>query len=187
MELSSVGSTSPYSYCPVFGASNASEKCAETSSGTGHNEELSDEETREVNELKKRDKEVKAHETAHVAAGGAYVRGGASFEYQVGPDGKKYAVGGEVSIDTSAVAGDPQATIRKMQVVKAAALAPAQPSGADRAIAAKASMEAGKAQAEQVKSRQEASQSFPSDLSGKNKSGFINGPTSVSSIIDIKA
>ena len=79
------------------------------------------------------------------------MRGGATYEFETGPDGRRYAVGGEVPIDTSPVAGDPRATIRKMQVVRAAALAPAQPSGADRAIAAKASAEAGKAQAELMK------------------------------------
>ena len=99
---------------------------------------LTEEEQKQVDELKARDAEVKAHEQAHIAAGGSYVRGGASYDYQTGPDGKKYAVGGEVSIDTSPVEGDPQATINKAQVILKAALAPAEPSGQDKAVASQA-------------------------------------------------
>ena len=101
-------------------------------------EELTDQQLREVEKLQKRDMEVKAHELAHVAAGGQYINGQISFAYQTGPDGKRYAVGGEVSIDISAVPGDPEATIAKMQKVRQAALAPADPSSADRNVAAKA-------------------------------------------------
>lgn len=99
---------------------------------------LTEEEQKQVDELKARDAEVKAHEQAHIAAGGSYVRGGASYDYQTGPDGKKYAVGGEVSIDTSPVEGDPQATIYKAQVILKAALAPAEPSGQDKSVASQA-------------------------------------------------
>jgi hypothetical protein len=98
---------------------------------------LTDSEKQQVQKLKQRDREVRAHERAHMAAGAGLVRGGASFSMQRGPDGRMYAVGGEVSIDTSAE-NDPDATIRKMQQVKRAALAPAQPSGTDRAVAAQA-------------------------------------------------
>ena len=97
------------------------------------------EEQAEIAELKRRDQEVRQHEAAHVATGGAYVRGGASYTYQPGPDGKRYAVGGEVSIDASLVANNPEATIAKMGQVRAAALAPANPSGQDLAVAAQAS------------------------------------------------
>jgi hypothetical protein len=48
------------------------------------------------------------------------------------PDGCDYALGGEVAIDTSAIAGDPEATLRKMEQIRRAALAPANPSGQDR-------------------------------------------------------
>ena len=102
---------------------------------------------REINQLKSRDAEVKAHERAHMAAGGGLVRGGASYQYQRGPDGRTYAVGGEVSIDVSSER-TPDATIRKMQQVKAAALAPAQPSGTDRAVAARATQMEAQARAE---------------------------------------
>lgn len=92
---------------------------------------------KQLSELKARDREVRAHEAAHQAVGGQYA-GAISYVYQRGPDGAQYAVGGEVSIDTSPVEGDPQATIEKMRTVRAAALAPAEPSPQDRAVAAQA-------------------------------------------------
>ena len=116
--------------------------------GDAGTQELTEEELRQVEELKKRDQEVRAHEQAHVAAGGQYVRGGASYEYQTGPDGRRYAVGGEVSIDTSPVAGDPRATIQKMMIVRKAALAPATPSAQDRSVAATAQQQMNKARQE---------------------------------------
>jgi hypothetical protein len=97
---------------------------------------LSREEQRVVRELQARDREVRAHETAHQAAG-AGLASGASYTYQTGPDGRQYAVGGEVQIDTGAER-DPRATIAKMLRVIAAALAPAEPSPQDRAVAAAA-------------------------------------------------
>jgi len=94
-------------------------------------------ELKELTDLKARDRDVRAHEAAHQAAGGQHA-GAMSFTYQRGPDGAQYAVGGEVSINMSPVDGNPQATIEKMRVVRAAAMAPAEPSGQDRAVAAQA-------------------------------------------------
>ena len=111
-------------------------------------EELSDEERQIVEELKARDAEVRAHEQAHAAVGGAYISGGISYTMQTGPDGKQYAIGGEVSIDTSPVRGDPEATLEKMQTIQSAAMAPANPSDADRAVAAAAAQTAAAARAE---------------------------------------
>jgi hypothetical protein len=110
---------------------NADDKAADIS----HEKESADE--RIISQLQDRDKEVRAHELAHATTGGA-ATGAPSFTYEVGPDGKKYAVGGEVSVDLSSVAGDPQATIIKMQKVHAAALAPANPSTQDTRVAASA-------------------------------------------------
>ncbi|NNG01784.1 MAG: hypothetical protein HKM93_20530 [Desulfobacteraceae bacterium] len=112
---------------------------------------LTPEQNNEVNRLKKIDQKVKSHEQAHMAAGADLVSGGASFTFVKGPDGKNYAVGGEVKIDTSAE-NDPDQTIRKMQQVKRAALAPAEPSSTDRSVAAKASQVEARARME--KSRQ---------------------------------
>jgi hypothetical protein len=130
----------------------------------GGPQKLSPDQEKEVEKLKETDRKVRAHEQAHVAAGGAYIKGGVSFSYQKGPDGKMYAVGGEVSIDTSPVKNNPQATIAKMAVVKAAALAPADPSGQDRAVAAAAT------QAE-AQARQQSTQQTTEKGKGNGNSG----------------
>lgn len=98
---------------------------------------LDEQQLKELEQLKARDREVRAHEAAHQAVGGQHA-GAVSYTYQRGPDGNQYAIGGEVSIDISPVQGDPRATIEKMRIVKAAAMAPAQPSAQDRAVAAQA-------------------------------------------------
>jgi hypothetical protein len=99
--------------------------------------DLSTEDELALRELASRDTEVRSHEQAHVAAGGQYVNGGPSYAYEVGPDGRRYAVEGEVNIDVSRER-DPEATIRKAQVVRQAALAPADPSAQDRMAASRA-------------------------------------------------
>ena len=118
-------------------AAGSSRKADETEASGKEVGGLDEAELKELTELKARDREVRAHEAAHQAAGGQYA-GGISFTYQRGPDGAQYAVGGEVSIDMSPVNGNSQATIEKMRVVRAAAMAPAEPSGQDRAVAAQA-------------------------------------------------
>lgn len=107
-------------------------------------------EQQELRELQARDREVRAHEQAHAAVGGQYASA-PSYTYERGPDGNQYAVGGEVQIDISEIPGDPQATVQKMQQVRAAALAPAEPSAADRRIAADASRRMLAARAEMAK------------------------------------
>ncbi|WP_198928915.1 putative metalloprotease CJM1_0395 family protein [Maricaulis sp. W15] len=116
---------------------------------------LSDNEHKQVDALKARDREVRAHERAHQAVGGQYA-GAASYTFQKGPDGRAYAVGGEVPIDASEIRGAPQATIDKMQQVKAAALAPVEPSGQDRKVAALADSKIAQARAELSRQRGEA-------------------------------
>ncbi len=99
-----------------------------------------------IDALEQRDQEVRNHEQAHQAAGGQYASA-PTYSTQRGPDGESYAVGGEVQIDISAES-EPAATIRKMQQVRAAALAPAEPSSQDHAVAAKASRLESEARAE---------------------------------------
>ncbi|MCW8915546.1 MAG: putative metalloprotease CJM1_0395 family protein [Magnetovibrio sp.] len=99
-------------------------------------QELTEEEQQRVQELKKIDREVRAHERAHRAAGGT-LTGGAQFTYVRGPDGQQYAVSGEVSIDVSRESSA-AATAAKMEAVIRAALAPANPSAQDVAVAAQA-------------------------------------------------
>lgn len=119
--------------------------------------QLDERERSEVQDLKRRDQEVRSHEQAHRSAGGQHVRGATSFTYERGPDGINYAVGGEVQIDTSEIRGDPEATIRKMEQIRRAALAPNDPSPADRRVAAEASQKEAKARAELAKQQAEES------------------------------
>ncbi|BCU07007.1 hypothetical protein Atep_16840 [Allochromatium tepidum] len=101
-------------------------------------ETLSDEDLRVVEQLKQRDSEVRAHEQAHVTAGGGHITSGPSYSYQTGPDGKRYAIGGEVGIDTSMKAGDPEGNLEKARAIIRAAMAPAEPSSQDVRVAASA-------------------------------------------------
>ncbi|MEO1321509.1 MAG: putative metalloprotease CJM1_0395 family protein [Pseudomonadota bacterium] len=117
--------------------------------------ELSEAEQAQVEKLKARDREVRAHEQAHATVGGQYA-GAPSYTYQTGPDNQRYAVGGEVSIDTAPVDGDAEATVEKMDVVIAAALAPAEPSPQDRKVAALAQSQRTQAMAELLSERAEA-------------------------------
>lgn len=99
--------------------------------------QLSEGQQEQVSQLKERDAEVRAHEQAHVAAGGSFA-GAASYTETRGPDGHSYATAGEVPIDSAPISGDPEASIAKLQTVIAAALAPAQPSAQDQSVAAQA-------------------------------------------------
>ncbi|MFK7998843.1 MAG: putative metalloprotease CJM1_0395 family protein [Polyangiales bacterium] len=107
-------------------------------------QELSADEAAKIDKLRKRDAEVRRHEMAHASAGGAHA-GAPNYDLERGPDGSMYAVGGHVRIDVSPVAGDPAATLRKMQQVRRAALAPAEPSPQDRRVASRAAAEEAKA------------------------------------------
>lgn len=101
----------------------------------------------QVQDLTERDQEVRTHEQAHQSAGGEYASS-PTYQFTQGPDGKRYATGGEVQIDTSAVPGDPAATIAKMQQIRSAALAPAEPSAQDLAVARSAAASEAKARKE---------------------------------------
>lgn len=140
-------------------------------------QQLSEEERQALEQLRARDREVRAHEQAHVAAAGGFARGGPKFEYQTGPDGKRYAVGGEVSIDTSPVPGNPQATISKAQVIRRAANAPRNPSGQDRQVAAQATrleaearQELNQQRAEEAQQAREKIESGPTTLNASKTS-----------------
>ena len=125
--------------------------------------DLSPEEEKMVQQLKQRDSEVKAHEMAHLAAAGQYARGGASYTYQQGPDGRRYAIGGEVPIDLSAEK-TPEETIDKMRAIKRAAMAPAEPSSADRSVATSATAQENSARQEVQTEKTEATrQQSPTD------------------------
>jgi len=128
--------------------------------------QFTEDEQKRIDELKKIDAQVRAHEAAHQAAAGGLARG-KSFTYTTGPDGGQYAVGGEVQIDTSPIPNNPQATITKMQQVQRAALAPADPSGQDLAVASQAASAAQKARTESA---------APKDTSQNNRPNSIFKP-----------
>jgi len=128
----------------------------------GVQRQLSPEEQEEVAALKARDTEVRQHEQAHMMVGGQYVKGAASYTYKMGPDGKRYAVGGEVQLDATPIPDEPQATIRKMETIKRAALAPAEPSDQDYRVAAQAGQLA-------MEARQESSEQQAEEMTGAVK------------------
>ena len=126
----------------------AAAQSGETAIPPGAPQELDTTTRRALESLRQRDQEVRLHEQAHLLAAGPYAKGAPSYTYQTGPDGQRYAVGGEVPIDLSAVSGDPQATLQKALTVRRAALAPTDPSEADQAVAAQATALAAQAQQE---------------------------------------
>jgi hypothetical protein len=93
----------------------------------------------EIEQLKAIEEKVKAHEAAHKAVGGT-MTGPVSYSYTRGPDNRNYITGGEVPISVSP-GKTPQETVSRMQQVIKAALAPADPSPQDRAVAAQAAVQ----------------------------------------------
>ncbi|MFM5670406.1 putative metalloprotease CJM1_0395 family protein [Aeromonas hydrophila] len=124
----------------------------------------------QVKELADRDQEVRTHELAHQSTGGQYA-GSPTYEFAMGPDGKRYATGGGVSIDIGIIPGDPRATIAKMQQVRAAALAPAEPSSQDLSVARSAA--AKEAQARKAQLSSDPDTALAAD--GSAKTGVLNG------------
>ncbi len=127
---------------PVSGEPTASAKAA-----TAEAADRDLQQVQQVQKLAKRDREVRAHEQAHAAAGGQYA-GSIVLDYTRGPNGVNYASSGHVSIDSSEVPGDPDATLKKAIIVQRAALAPADPSPQDRQVAARAAQMAAQARAD---------------------------------------
>ncbi|MBW8184831.1 putative metalloprotease CJM1_0395 family protein [Shewanella nanhaiensis] len=105
-----------------------------------------------LDELAKRDAEVRSHEQAHATVGGVHAQS-PQLSYEQGSDGRRYAVDGEVSIDISTVPGNPLATVNKMRQVYAAAMAPTDPSMADIRVAAEAMRKLNQARAELAEQR----------------------------------
>ncbi|MDF0605066.1 putative metalloprotease CJM1_0395 family protein [Neisseriaceae bacterium TC5R-5] len=142
-------------------ANAASPSLSNSTQTASNGKPLTEEQQQQVTALKARDAEVHRHEQAHLAAGGSLTGGAASYSYQTGPDGKKYAIGGEVSIRL-AKGSTPQETIANAQTVQRAALAPSEPSGQDRAVAAAAAQL--EQQARTAQSRQPANKQRLSTL-----------------------
>ena len=145
-------------------------------------DELSEDEERLVKELQARDSEVKAHESAHQAAGGG-MTGAASFTYQQGPDGRMYAIGGEVSISMSS-GSSPEETIQNARQIAAAAMAAGSPSPQDFAVASSARVMEMKAQQQLNKETQEK---FNGQESYKNSASADENSSDKNTLLDIPA
>lgn len=118
--------------------------------------ELSQKEAQQVRELQSIDRNVKAHEAAHQAAGGG-LAGAASFTYTRGPDNQMYATAGEVPISMQK-GNTPEETIANARQIQAAAMAPADPSPQDYKVAANATKMEFEARAEAMKIKAEEAQ-----------------------------
>ncbi|WP_207063701.1 putative metalloprotease CJM1_0395 family protein [Motiliproteus sp. SC1-56] len=137
-------------------------------SGTKSARDLEAAELAQVRELARIDREVRAHEAAHAAAGGA-LAGAPRYQLTRGPDGRLYATAGEVNIDTGRVNGDPEATLEKARTIIQAALAPANPSPQDLRVAAEAQAMMVAAQAELA--LQEAEEKAQANAEGEPSAG----------------
>jgi hypothetical protein len=106
-------------------------------SGISGENQLTPAEQAQLAKLQARDRDVRAHEAAHAAAAGAYANG-ITYTYQMGPDGKMYAIGGNTKIS---VPGGltPEQSLAAARQIRAAANAPADPSSQDRVVASQAS------------------------------------------------
>jgi len=104
--------------------------------------------------LKSRESEVKKHEAAHILAGTG-VTSGLSYTYQQASDGSSYAIGGEVTVNMQE-GSTPEETIQKAQKMKAAALAPSNPSAQDQDLAVMAMKMEANARQERAEKQKEA-------------------------------
>ncbi len=100
--------------------------------------DLSVKQQTEVMQLRQLDRSVREHEHAHMRSAGNLAVGGPSFDFKMGPDGRKYAVGGEVNIDSSISFDNPEEAIEKARRVQGSATAPADPSPKDIRVASHA-------------------------------------------------
>jgi hypothetical protein len=143
---------------------------------TGTARKLTARQQREVLELQQSDTHVRQHEAAHQAAGGS-LTGGATFSYQQGPDGRSYAVGGEVPVSLR-VGRTPEETISNARQARRAALAPADPSPQDLAVAAQATQLELSAQVRKARQASEAygKQSRKQAAGGAARSGDASTP-----------
>lgn len=154
----------------AVGPGKTGQEQGSTSGKAGANKELTDAEEKQVRELKARDREVRAHEQAHARVGGSYASS-PTYTFQDGPDGKRYAIGGEVQIDSAPIPGKPEATIQKLDIVIRAALAPSEPSSQDLKVAAQARENKIKAQAELRAQKQAELKGDDGENSGVSSTG----------------
>ncbi|HEF9964287.1 TPA: hypothetical protein SB278_001397, partial [Campylobacter coli] len=138
--------------------------------------ELTIQQVQQVRELQSIDRNVKAHEAAHQAAGGG-LAGAASFSYTRGPDNQMYATAGEVPIRMQK-GRTPEETIANARQVVAAAMAPADPSPQDYKVAANALKMEFEARAEATKLKAQEAQEKKEENEEKQENLDINNQDS---------
>jgi len=139
----------------------------QSNSGSKQQEQLQKEQ-KQIDELAAADRAVHAHEQAHAAVAGQYA-GTTTYQFVKGPDGVSYAVGGEVSIDTSPIPNDPEATLHKAEQIRLAADAPADPSPQDRRVAAEAATMEDQARAQLAAQKNQTAQQTQQQVDDKAK------------------
>lgn len=171
----------------IISAAKQQTEQKETQQKSNSSDELSKDELRLVQDLQSRDSEVKAHEAAHQAAGGG-MTGAASYTYQQGPDGKMYAIGGEVSI-TMKSGSTPEETIRNARQIAASAMAAGNPSPQDHAVASSARIMEMKAQQQLTKENEEeiSAKEIYKNEADKNANNLQNKTVKDLNTIDISA
>ena len=92
---------------------------------------------RVLDKFKKTDADIKSHEQIHASIG--QTTSPISYNYQEGPDGKMYAIGGQVRLDTS-IPSDPKAAAFKLDMIEKAAAGPMNSSGADSSIVSQSNL-----------------------------------------------
>jgi len=145
------------------------EEVSSAVSSTQRDHALSSSERQQLMQLQQRDNEVRSHEAAHIATGGSAVSGAASFTYQKGPDGKLYAVGGEVPISASG-GSTPEEKIAIARQVQEGALAPANPSPQDLKVASSAAMMEARARQELAQEKSEEQKEKAINTYGEHQS-----------------
>lgn len=138
--------------------------------------ELTLQQVQQLRELQSIDRNVKAHEAAHQAAGGG-LAGAASFSYTRGPDNQMYAVAGEVPIRMQE-GRTPEETIANARQVAAAAMAPADPSPQDYKVAANAAKMEFDARAEATKLKTQEAKEKKEEEEEKQESSDKNNQDS---------
>ena len=161
---------------PSTTSSQSSSSAQQTTAAATTSKELTPEQQRQVADLKRIEANVIAHEQAHMAVGRDLVTSGPSYSYTYGPDGKPYAIGGEVNIDTSPEQ-KPEANISKGEHIVETALAPRDPSTQDYRVAAVGTQMADEGRVELASERSDSAQQKLEQTYGAqngSKSGTVN-------------
>ena len=87
---------------------------------------------RVLNKFKNKDNEIRTHEQTHASLGTTTAP--INYNFQVGPDGKLYAMGGSVRFDTS-IPSNPENAKVKLEELRDASSSVSPLSGADASIA----------------------------------------------------